>query len=270
MNQVKKVSGMLLLLATIAIIIIIFYNNQDVSSYNSDVDKPSKIKDAKKEITLQYRQIEPTHQIKKIGFNNELEKALELPPDNGRKEFIKKTIETINKDKLIEILDIYTSIQDERDPKRTITGTILSEISSDNGLNLFFDELSSYKNNEEVLANFVSSTIYNNTLNSFDKLMEVADIPASLELQQRVSQGILMTYQGSIDIQRFANANAWADQKNYFSINQENILTGLLQEAPTDVINNFYSKNKFKFSNSGLVKLEEIIKSKALMEESAK
>ena len=179
----------------------------------------------------------------RISYRDGLSSVIKDSDPGRRQDFIKQQLSDLNKPRVAEIFQVFIASDIPRDPGKIISGTILSEISSDKPLGWFYENLSGAYDREDVLANFASAVYYTDTPFAFDRLMAITELPLSEKMKERFRDGVLLTFSGTLTDKRIENIDRWLTSRGQLSDYQASIVSGLLKEAPAPVLKRFLEKD---------------------------
>lgn len=179
----------------------------------------------------------------RISYRDGLSSVIKDSDLGRRRDFIKQQLVELNKPGVAEIFQVFIASDIPRDPGKIISGTILSEISSDKPLGWFYENLLGAYDREDVLANFASAVYYTDTPFAFDRLMSITELPLSEKMKERFRDGVLLTFGGTLTDKRIENIDQWLTSRGQLSDYQVSIVFGLLKDAPAPVLKKFLEKN---------------------------
>jgi ribosomal protein S18 len=162
-----------------------------------------------------------------------------------------------NNDVINKIIDMYLSSTDKTEQSRL--SILLSEIDTDDKLNVFFENIDFTNNN--MIADFIASTYKINTQNSTNKLLSLIDKVYDNNLHLK---GIELLY-SNIDTSKVLNNIDLIIQNNNYNLSnkQEKFIFYILEKAPSNQSLIFIDKYKYNFiDQNNLLKLEKKIKDK--------
>lgn len=183
-----------------------------------------------------------------IGISNyeqELSHLISSQEKSNRLGFIKEQVEKMNYNSLDDIISVFQRFEDERSAERVISRAILSEISDDRFLDVLFDETTG---DETLLPDFVSATLFTNSQNSFNRLMEMQTMSFDESVLAELLRGTITMYQNSVTSETGYFISNWLGNNALLNVNQERIVINFLKQLPDYIAISVIDENLAKFT----------------------